>query len=346
MPDSDALTHGAHLTLISYSADRFDERRITDLAELSSGLSQDGVHWLNVMGAGPQQLEQVAAAIDMHPLALDDVLNVGQRPRVETYGDHLFILARTLLAPSARSLRSDRVAAPDTSRLQGGQLALVLKGNLVVSFLASPTDPFVDLRQRLREGRGTTRQYGADFLVYRLLDVVIDQYFAVIESYDDGLEALEERILLHPTRRAFMHVNDVRRDLLSARRAIWPLRDVMASLQRPDSQFIGEETLSYMRDAHNHVMQLIDTLEVLREMVTGIHDVYLSSLNMRMNDIIKVLTVISTIFIPLTFLAGIYGMNFKYQPEYSWPWAYPALWGVMILLTLIMLWLFRRRGWI
>lgn len=347
MPDA-PVTAGSILTLISYDAGQFSERQLRDATELASGLTQGGVHWLNVESAGPKQLEEVAAAIGMHPLALDDVLNVGQRPRVEAYGDHLFILARTLRERTAAPQADGQAQEGDTeaSGLQGNQLALVLKGNLVVSFLDSPNDPFGNLRQRLREGLGATRKHGPDFLVYRLLDVVIDQYFTVIERYDDGLESLEEQILLNPTRQAFTRVNGVRRDLLRARRAIWPLRDVMADLQRPDGQFIGEETLSYMRDAHNHVMQVIDTLEVLREMVTGIHDAYLTSLNTRMNDIIKVLTVISTIFIPLTFLAGIYGMNFLYMPEYHWRWAYPALWVIMLGLAGGMIVAFRRRGWL
>src|SRR5690606_8148050 len=201
-------------------------------------------------------------------------------------------------------------------------------------------------RDRLRDAQGPARGLGADFLAYRLLDVVISQYFTVVERYGDNLEDLEDRILLNPTHAVFRQVNGLRRDLLLARRAIWPLRDAMLGLQQYDSELITPETLTYVRDAQSHVMQVIETLELLREMVTGLHDVYLTALNTRMNDIMRVLTIISTIFIPLTFLAGIYGMNFENQPEYGLRWAYPALWGVMTVLVIFMLYLFRRKRWI
>ena len=226
------------------------------------------------------------------------------------------------------------------------QVALVLKERLVVTFLERSEDPFDELRERLREAHGPARELGADFLAYRLMDVIISQYFTVVERYGDNLEGLEDRILLHASRAAFRQVNGLRRDLILARRAIWPLRDVMTRLLQPEPTLLSPETVTYVRDAQSHVMQVIETLELLREMVTGLHDIYLTALNTRMNDVIKVLTIISTIFIPLTFLAGIYGMNFEHQPEYGWRWAYPALWGLMLVLVIGMLVFFRRKRWI
>ncbi len=234
----------------------------------------------------------------------------------------------------------------DPNRLKAEQFSLVLMERLVVTFQENFTDPFGALRTRLREGHGQIRTRSAAFVAYSLVNLVIDQYFTVVETYGDNLEALEDELLLHPSREAFAQVNNLRRNLMHVRRAIWPLREVMAKLEQPGTAFIDQEVSTYMRDAHSHALQVIETVEVLREIVTSLHDIYLTSLNTRMNDVIKVLTVISTIFIPLTFLAGLYGMNFENQPEYTWPWAYPALLGLMLVLVLLMLWLFRRKGWV
>ena len=377
------------LTLIHYRADEFEEAELEGPAELSPQLDRPGVLWLNVANAGADHkvIRQVADAVGMHPLALDDVLHEGQRPRAEEYGDQLFLLMRMLLvsdlavppnADSANGTRSGRAATaaldgraalpvdaaadgpalPDAARhpgkaeahdpdaLRSCQVALVLKERLVVTFLETSQDPFDELRERLREAHGTARELGADFLAYRLTDVVISQYFTVVERYGDSLEELEEQILTHASRAAFSKVNALRHDLSRARRAIWPLRDAMARLLQPESELLSTDTLTYFRDAQSHVMQVIETLELLREMVTGLHDIYLTVINTRMNDVIKVLTIISTIFIPLTFLAGIYGMNFESLPEYAWRWAYPALLGLMLFLVVGMLMLFRRKRWI
>lgn len=379
------------VTLIRYDADTFNEEELEDLHDLEAKLEEGGVCWLNVANAGSDHavIRRVAEAVSLHPLALDDVLHEGQRPRAEEYGDHLFMLMRMLLVQdlavppskeSAQGTRSGRAAgaaldgratvseddqdddvttppgepsttqpaseASDNDGLHSAQVALVLSEGLVVTFLETEQDPFDELRERLREAHGPARGLGADFLAYRLIDVVISQYFTVVERYGDNLDALEDQILMHPSRAAFRQVNGLRRDLMLARRAIWPLRDAMARLLQPESELLSPETITYVRDAQSHVMQVIETLELLREMLTGLHDIYLTALNTRMNDIMKVLTIISTIFIPLTFLAGIYGMNFENQPEYGWRWAYPGLWGLMIVLVVGMLVLFRRKRWL
>lgn len=394
MEASDADSSGATtVTLIRYDADSFEETQLSDSDELRSRLDQEGVHWLNVANAGSNHelVRRVADAVGLHPLALDDVLHEGQRPRAEEYADHLFILLRMLLVrdmavppsvDSASGTRSGRAAnaaldgrvtvpagneeehglglphaeasayehesgtGDDQNGLRSRQVALVLKERLVITFLESSQDPFDELRGRLREAHGPARELGADFLAYRLVEVVISQYFTVVERYGDSLEDLEDQILRHASRAALRSVNGLRRDLILARRAIWPLRDVMSRLLQQESELLTPETVTYLRDAQNHVMQVIETLELLRELVTGLHDIYLTALNTRMNDVIKVLTIISTIFIPLTFLAGIYGMNFEHQPECGWRWAYPALLAVMIVLVVAMLLLFRRKRWI
>jgi len=357
---SDGVTK---VTLFRYDSGRFTETALADLGSLEGALNGAGVLWLNVTNAGaePELVRRVGHAVGLHPLALDDVLNEGQRPHAEEYGDQFFVLLRTLRVkePSTVALGSvngaDGVTGLPTATelseavgagLHSSQVALLLKERLVVTFLESAEDPFDRVRTRPLGAHGAGRELSADFLAYRLLDVIIGQYFGVVERYGDDLEALEDQILLHPTRSVLRQVNGLRRDLLLARRTVWPLRDAMSRLQQPGSNLVSADTATYLRDAQSNVMQVIETLELLREMVTGLHDIYLTALNTRMNDIIKVLTIISTIFIPLTFLAGIYGMNFEHQPEYAWRWAYPALWGLMILLAAGMLALFRRKRWL
>lgn len=383
--------HGgaATLSLIYYDEDSFDEEELQDVDDLADRLDRPGTKWLNVANTGSDHelLRRIADVVGLHPLALDDILHEGQRPRAEEYGDQVFLLMRMLLvreivvppsADAAHDTRSGRAAKAaldrrskpvaeaeeegggagaalpeevledeyDKNGLRTGQVALVVKENLVITFLETRRDPFDELRDMLRESHGPVRRLGPDFLAYRLVEVIISQYFTVVERYGENLEALEDRILLNPTHAVFRQVNGLRRDLLQARRAIWPLRDALLRLQQGDSGLLSQETMTYLRDAQSHVMQVIETLELLREMVSGLHDVYLTALNTRMNDIMKVLTIISTIFIPLTFLAGIYGMNFEHQPEYGWRWAYPALWGLMLVLVGFMLYLFRRKRWI
>jgi len=389
-PQRPEAPDGATLTLVSFDAERFDERELDDPAELAELVRAPGTHWLNVAGLDEGTVGAVAEAIGLHPLTLGDVLHVGQRPQVEEYDAYLFVVLRMLTVRNVavpptpvasandsftelkakvalrrtanRFARRPRHAATneaapglggdalradpdDPDRLRTEQLSLVLQERLVVTFQENSSDPFGPLRERLREDHGQVRTRSAAVLAHHLVDLVIDQYFTVVESYGDNLEALEEELLLRPSAEAFAHVNNLRRDIRHVRRAVWPLREVMAKLEQPDTAFVGEEAATYMRDAHSHALQVIETVEALRETVTGLYDIYLTALNTRMNDVIKVLTVISTIFIPLTFLAGLYGMNFE-QPEYRIAWAYPALLGVMLVLVLGMLWLFRRKGWI
>jgi len=373
------------------------------------------VHWLNVVGVHDTKLlESLGQALGLHPLTVEDLASLGQRPKTEEYEHYLFMVLRILTrhgvplatseqqgahghdpAPEERAAgpaAGARAASPAPATpapgpttpatsapvpaaatpapspatpaklvqlepsasagtvghdlLHSEQFSLVLREGLLVTFQELESDPFEPLRERLRQGAGRLRKMGADYLAYTLIDLVIDQYFEVLEAYGDDLEALEERILRGPERDSLEHVNDLRRDLLVVRRAVWPLRDVMASLQRKDQAYFSPEVSNYLRDAHDHAVQVMDAVETQREQLTSLHDIYLTLLSVRMNDVMKVLTIIATIFIPLTFLAGIYGMNFEFMPEYHWRWAYPALWLVMLLLAGGMLASFRRRGWL
>jgi magnesium transporter len=363
--------YGAHLQLIHYQEDSLEETEVSDIASLPKLLEAPGVHWLNVVGVHDTKLlENLGQVLGLHPLTVEDLASLGQRPKTEEYEHYLFMVFRILTrhgvpvtpatgpaaatptrspAAPAKLVQLEPSASAGTvghDLLHSEQFSLVLREGLLVTFQELERDPFEPLRERLRKGAGRLRKMGADYLAYTLIDLVIDQYFEVVEAYGDDLEAIEEKILRGPERDSLERVNDLRRDLLVVRRAVWPLRDVMASLQRKDQAYFSPEVSNYLRDAHDHAVQVMDAVETQREQLTSLHDIYLTLLSVRMNDVMKVLTIIATIFIPLTFLAGIYGMNFKYMPEYHWRWAYPALWLVMLLLGGGMLAAFRRRGWL
>lgn len=321
--------------MLTFTEQELTERDVGRPDELPQLIATPGVHWLNVVGVHDTRLlEALGATLRLHPLTVEDLASLGQRPKVEEYEDYLFMVAR-MLRPSATG-----------GALRSEQFSLVLRAGLLVTFQEADGDPFGPLRERLRQGsRSRGRGMGADYLAYAVIDLVVDQYFAVLEGYGDELEVMEEEVLDSPARSQMERVNRLKRDLLVIRRAAWPLRDALASLLRTEPVYFTRAVKDYVRDAHDHAVQVVDAVETQRELVTGIHDLYLTTLNVRMNDVMKVLTIIATIFIPLTFLAGIYGMNFDHMPEYHWRWAYPALWLVMLGIAAGMIVYFRRRGW-
>ncbi len=327
--------------LICYQDERFEE--LTDLSfeEALRRLREDaGVRWLNVDGVHREELvEQLGGALELHPLTMEDIVSLGQRPKVEDYDRYLYIALRMLSYDQADASR-------DVPQLLNEQLSLVVLNGIVVTFQERPGDVFEPLRERLRQGKGQLRRLGADYLAYALMDIVIDRYFTVLEDYGDVIEALEAAILESPDNATLQRVNHLKRETLLVRKAVWPLREVISGLERDEGELMSRTVVAYLRDAHDHAIQVIDTVETLRDMLTNLHDLYLSALSYRMNDVMKVLTIIATIFIPLSFLVGVYGMNFHHMPELAWPWAYPALWGLMIAVALTMLAAFRRRGWL
>ncbi len=326
--------------LICYDEGRYDELRELSLEQALQRVRQDpGVRWLNVNGVHRTEIiEQIGAALDLHPLTMEDIVSLGQRPKIEDYERYLYIALR-MLAYGSHDIEDGQ------SELDNEQLSLILLDRVVVTFQEHPGDVFEPLRERLRQGKGRLRKLGADYLAYALLDIVIDRYFTVVENYGDAIEDLEAEILSNPTTEVLQRVNHLKRETLMVRKAVWPLREVIAGLEREEGDLMSPTAITYLRDAHDHAIQVIDTVESLRDMLTNLHDMYLSALSYRMNDVMKVLTIIATIFIPLSFLVGVYGMNFKDMPELSWPWAYPALWGLMLVIALGMLAIFRRRGW-
>lgn len=352
------------LYVIWYNAHHFEEKRLMGLHELDTLSRPAGsLLWLDVRGLKNHDLLQaIASRFDIHPLALADVVNVPQRPKTELYDKHLLVIAHMALlvpvkSPSARGGADPRVGE---SELHMEQVSVLLGKNVVLTFQESDDDgdAFEPVRQRIRQTRGKIRGSGGDYLTYALLDAVVDGYYPVLEGLAKTFEDLEELTLEKPAPQTGQRIHSLKRVLLTLRRGIWHLRDAMNALLRGEDMEEGQEalmsrgTLVYLRDVYDHVVQVVDMIETYREFAASLMDVYLSSVNNRMNEVVKVLTIISTIFLPLSFIAGIYGMNFDTDkspwnmPELHWFYGYPFALGLMVVVALGMLYAFRHFGWI
>lgn len=326
------------ISVIAYSSDGCKEQTIQDLAVLREYLDHWPVTWINVDGlGGVQTIARLADILGLHRLAVEDTVNAHQRAKVEHYPNHLFMVVH--------------MASYD-NRLETEQLSLFLGKNFVVTFQEGrPGDPFNPVRERIRQAVGHVRQSGADHLAYCLIDAVIDGYFPVLETTGERLEDLEDEILTSPTGRTASRVHQIKRDLMTLRRTIWPLREAMNSLIRDPSPLVTDETRLYLRDCYDHTVRIIDFIETYRELGSDLMDLYLSSISQRMTEVMKVLTIIATVFIPLTFISSIYGMNFQTErspwnmPELTWYLGYPFALGIMAAMAFGMLLYFRRQGW-
>jgi magnesium transporter len=319
------------LRAFSYDAEHFEEFPQLSIADVRA-LKQSGrTLWLDVAGLGDVHvIEEIGEMFSLHRLALEDVLGGHQRAKTESYGGVLFIVVRM----------PEHGAHVDTD-----QLSLFLGENFVVSFQTRHGDCFDPVRERLRKSSGKIRAMGADYLTYALIDSTIDSYFPVLESLGERLEALEDEVLLAPTNASIPRIHEIKRELLILRRAAWPQREAIQSLLRDPTPLIKTETKLYLNDCYDHTVQVMDFVETYRELGSSLLEVWLSSVSNRMNEVMKLLTIISTIFIPLTFIVGLYGMNFEHMPEIHWKWAYPAVLIVMLLIALGMIRWFSRRGW-
>jgi magnesium transporter len=320
---------------IRYWSDAVDEGAVADPDGLAPPPpEQQGVTWIDVQGLGDEPiLRRLGERFGLHPLALEDVVNAPQRPKIEEYQDQLLIITRMA-----------RLA--DANELDAEQVGLVLGPGYVLSFQERYGDVLDPVRLRLREGLGPIRSAGADYLAYALLDTIIDGYYPVLEELSEILTRLEERILTRPGPRSLGRLNRVKAVLVALRRGIWPQREALNRLLRDGSRFISPEVRVYLRDTYDHAAQVVDVVDSHRELVAGLLNTYLSAISNRTNEVMKMLTIMASIFIPLTFMAGVYGMNFEAMPELHSPWGYPMLLGVMVLTALGMLYYFRRRGWL
>jgi magnesium transporter len=320
------------IRLIAYDAGGVTETAVVDPAEIEPHPAPGGVIWVNVDGLGDEEvLRSIADRFGMHRLALEDVVNVHQRDKVESYPDHLFIVSRMVQVNDG---------------VQSEQVSMFLGDGYLITFQETIGDVFDPVRERIRKGQGRIRTGGPDYLAYALLDAIVDHCFPVLEHYGERLDALEEEILSDPCQRTLAQVHGLKRELLALRRAVWPKREALSALVREPAARITDETRVYLRDCYDHAIQVLDITETYRELASGLVDAYISHVSHRMNEVMKVLTIIGTIFIPLTFLAGVYGMNFKVMPELGWKWGYPVLLLVMAAIAGGLLALFRRRKWL
>jgi magnesium transporter len=326
----------SRIILIDYDDDHAIRKTDVTPQALQPYLGTNTVSWMDVQGLGSETvLQDMGDIFKLHPLLLEDIVNVPQRPKVEDYNKQLMVLAHMV--------RSNRAGDGfDTE-----QVSFVLGKRYLLTFQEEELEDCFDLvRDRIRGNQGRVRKEGADYLFYLLLDVLIDGYFPVLESYGDRIEDLEDKILRNPTYEMMEEMYDVRRELLALRRLIWPMRNVMNILIRGTNDLISHDVQIYLRDCYDHVIQLLDIIETYRELAASLMDVYLSSMSNKMNEVMKFLTVISTIFIPLTFIAGLYGMNFKYMPELDWHWGYFGSLFLMAAIAGSLLYFFWRRGWL
>ena len=323
------------LRVIDYDAGRLEERELEGAEEAFPLRDSATVSWLNVDGLHDVELiRRIGDHFGLHPLVLEDVVNTSQRPKAEEHEDYLFLVLRMLTWDAARSSAVDE------------QFSIVLGGSWVLTFQERYGDVFDPLRERLRAGKGRARGRGADYLAYAVIDSVVDHYFSVLERLGDRVDALEEEVVTEPDPETLRGVYALRRDLLFVRRSVWPAREVLSSLLREEGTFWRPETRPFLRDVYDHTVQVIDTAETFRDVTGGLLDTYLSSVSNRMNEVMKVLTIMATIFIPLTFIAGIYGMNFERMPELGWRWGYPTALALMAVVAAGMLVYFRRKDWL
>ncbi|HET9481901.1 MAG TPA: magnesium/cobalt transporter CorA [Candidatus Polarisedimenticolia bacterium] len=318
---------------IRYSPAGVEESDLSTAQECHAFASAEGTTWIDVQGlADLELLRALGELFGLHPLAIEDVVSLRQRPKADDYDSHMFIIARMPEVGGAR-------AGTD-------QTSLFLGPRFLITFQEHYGDCLDPVRERLRRGKGLMRRSGPDYLAYAILDAVIDGYFPLLEAYGETLEALEDEVVDRPIRASLERIHDARRDLLTLRRAVWPMRDAVNSLVREESDLISDQTRLYLRDCYDHSVQILDMVETYRELAAGLMDIYISSLSQKLNEVMKVLTIIATIFIPLTFVVGLYGMNFEHMPELKWRYGYPAVLVAMAIMGLFMLVYFIRKGWI
>lgn len=328
------------IRLVDFSHGEYQEKLLGGVGECRPFLARPTTTWLHLHGnPPPAALHELQDLLGLHRLALEDVLNAGQRAKVEEYEGHLFVVMHL-------------PALADSGRVVTEQMSFFVGEGFLVSFCPAPVDPFDLVRERLRQRVGAIRRGRSDYLLYALLDAIVDASFPLLELYGERIEDLEEELLDRPDRDTLARIHQTRRDLLLVRRVLWPQREVLAELQRPELPCITGDTRLFLRDCHDHAVQILDLIESYREMAASMLDVYLSSVSNRLNASMRVLTVIATLFIPLSFITGVYGMNFGNNttswwamPELRWAYGYPAVWVVMILVAAGLLYVFKRRGW-
>ncbi len=319
--------------IIDYSTATIQDTHVSSIEECIPFKDAESVTWIDIESIEDEKIvDSVGSLFNIHPLIIEDIKRVGQRPKMEEFDEYIFFVLRMF------RLEKGKVLAE--------QLSIIMGKGYVITFQEKAGDVFNPIRERIRAKKFRINARGSDFLAYSLIDIIIDNYFVILETFGEEVESLEDVLLLNPTKAALHKIHTLKRKVLFIRRSVWPLRELLTNFERSESPLIFPSTHEYIRDIYDHAIQIIDTVETYRDSLSGMLDIYLSSVSNRMNEIMKVLTVISTIFIPLTFITGLYGMNFKYMPELSWKWGYPLVITIMVLIVAGLIFFFRKKKWL
>lgn len=335
IPISETQSDKIQISLFDYNAEKLTEMKDSNLQECLKGLNTTDTTWINISGIDDiHTIETIGRRFGLHPLLLEDIVSSGQRSKLDDYKDTIYIVAKMLNYNH------------ESQTVEDEQVSLVLGKNFLISFLESKNNVFAPIYERLRPENSKIRQKGPDYLCYTLLDCLVDNYFLILEKVDGKLESLEEEVIKFPTPKTLQKIQRTKREITLLRKSVWPMREVISNFRRSESPLIQESTKVYIHDVYDHTIQAIDAIESFRDIAAGMLDIYLSNISMRMNEIMKVLTVVSTIFVPLTFIASIYGMNFDNIPELHYKYGYYIVLTLMAFITLVMFYYFKRKGWI
>ena len=331
----DKKTEKPKISVIDYSIGKYDEKEVKKVEDCFSLKRKPSTTWINIDGVHETDIiEKIGKCFDIHPLVLEDIVDTDQRPKIEDYEKYLFFVLKMLYIDEK------------THEVRSEQVSLVLGNNYVISFQETIGDVFDSVRNRIRKNKGRIRKMGADYLAYTLIDAIVDNYFSILEKISDKVESMEHDVVTNPEPELLQQIYNLKREMIYLRKSVWPIREVINSLLREESKIIKKNTHVFLRDLYDHTIQVIDTIETFRDMISGMLDIYMSSVSNKMNEVMKVLTIFAAIFIPLTFIAGVYGMNFQHMPELSIPWAYPAVWIIIIIVSVSLLAFFKHKKWL
>lgn len=323
------------ISIIDYTEDQFQEMEVESIEECFPFKDSSSVTWINIDGIHRVDIiERIGQHFDLHSLIVEDIVSPHQRPKLEDFGEYVYIVFKMLQYDEKEN------------SIKIEQVSIILGNNFVISFQEMRGDIFEPIRDRIRSGKGRIRKMHSDYLAYALMDTIVDNYYTILEGFGDKIEEIEGKVVTDPKPETFQEIHKLKREMIFLRKSVWPLREVIGSLERDELPLIHKTTQKFFRDVYDHTIQVIDTVETFRDMLSGMHDTYLSSISNRMNEVMKVLTIIATIFIPLTFIAGIYGMNFEFMPELKWRWAYFGVWGIILIIAVFMVLFFRKKRWL
>lgn len=328
-------TKDLFIDVFDYNKDYLDEKKLKNIEEAFTYENKETITWINVNGLNHvKEIEKLGKDFELHPLILEDITNTQQRPKLEEHEEYIFVVLKMLYFDKNQNLKFENI-----SFIQGS--------NYLLSFQESDGDVFDAVRDRLRNSKGRVRSNGADYLLYALMDAIVDNYFNLMETMGDKIEELEENLFSEKPNKDLIHeIHVLKREILKIRRVVYPLREVVNQIDKVDPSLITEKTQLYLRDLYDHVIQVSESIDIQRELIWSLMDMHMTTISNRMNEVMKVLTIMATIFIPLTFIAGIYGMNFENIPELKFKYGYFVLWGVMVVIFLAMLYYFKRKEWL